>query len=147
MTWTLKKFQDLSVFELYSILKARVDIFVVEQSCAYPEIDNYDQQAMHLFLKNNENLIAYVRILPKHTKYNEVSIGRVLVLKDYRFQGYATKIMQKAIHYIINEWQEQTIKIQAQHHLKNFYSSLGFKQISDVYLDDNIPHIDMILTK
>lgn len=147
MTWTLKKFQDLSVFELYSILKARVDIFVVEQSCAYPEIDNYDQQAMHLFLKNNENLIAYVRILPKHTKYNEVSIGRVLVLKDYRFQGYATKIMQKAIHYIINEWQEQTIKIQAQHHLKKFYSSLGFKQISDVYLDDNIPHIDMILTK
>ncbi|HLQ83813.1 MAG TPA: GNAT family N-acetyltransferase [Pseudogracilibacillus sp.] len=147
MTWTLKKFQDLSVFELYSILKARVDIFVVEQSCAYPEIDNYDQQAMHLFLKSNENLIAYVRILPKHTKYNEVSIGRVLVLKDYRFQGYATKIMQKAIHYIINEWQEQTIKIQAQHHLKNFYSSLGFKQISDVYLDDNIPHIDMILTK
>ena len=147
MTWTLKKFQDLSVFELYSILKARVDIFVVEQSCAYPEIDNYDQQAMHLFLKSNENLIAYVRILPKHTKYNEVSIGRVLVLKDYRFQGYATKIMQKAIHYIINESQEQTIKIQAQHHLKNFYSSLGFKQISDVYLDDNIPHIDMILTK
>ena len=147
MTWTLKKFQDLSVFELYSILKARVDIFVVEQSCAYPEIDNYDQQAMHLFLKSNENLIAYVRILPKHTKYNEVSIGRVLVLKDYRFQGYATKIMQKAIHYITNEWQEQTIKIQAQHHLKNFYSSLGFKQISDVYLDDNIPHIDMILTK
>ena len=67
MTWTLKKFQDLSVFELYSILKARVDIFVVEQSCAYPEIDNYDQQAMHLFLKSNENLIAYVRILPKHT--------------------------------------------------------------------------------
>ncbi len=147
MTWTLKKFQDLSVFELYSILKARVDIFVVEQSCAYPEIDNYDQQAMHLFLKNNDDLIAYVRILPKHTKYTEVSIGRVLVVKDHRFKGYATKIMQKAIHYITNEWQEQTIKIQAQHHLEKFYSSLGFKQISDVYLEDNIPHIDMILTK
>src|SRR5699024_12777738 len=117
------------------------------QRSDHTAIYNEVQQTNHLFLKSNKNLSAYVRILPKHTKYNEVSIGRVLVLKDYRFQGYATKIMQKAIHYIINEWQEQTIKIQAQHHLKNFYSSLGFKQISDVYLDDNIPHIDMILTK
>ncbi len=147
MIWTLKKFHELSVSELYNILKARVDIFVVEQTCAYPEIDDYDQQAMHLCLKNNENLIAYVRILPKHTKYTEVSIGRVLVVKDYRSKGYASKIMQKAIHYITNEWLEQTIKIQAQHHLKQFYSSLGFKQVSDVYLEDDIPHIDMILTK
>lgn len=145
MHWSLKNFNDLSVNELYNILKARVDVFVVEQACAYPEIDNYDQQSLHLFLQEKNKLIAYVRILPKKVKYEEVSIGRVLVVKEYRGHGYAEKIMNKAINHIVTIWEEKTIKIQAQQYLKEFYSSLGFEQITDIYLEDEIPHVDMIL--
>ncbi len=147
MNWSLKSFNDLSVDELYNILKARVDVFVVEQACAYPEIDNYDQQSSHLFLQDDEKLVAYVRILPKKTKYDEVSIGRVLVVKEYRGNGFAEEIMKKAINYIFTDWGEKTIKIQAQQYLNDFYSSLGFEQITDIYLEDDIPHIDMILKK
>lgn len=145
MNWSFKKFNELSVNELYNILKARVNVFVVEQACAYPEIDDYDQQSLHLFLKDNERLVAYVRILPTHSKYKEVSIGRVLVVEEYRGHGYAEKIMKKAINHIVTFWEEDTIKIQAQHYLSEFYSALGFEQITDIYLEDDIPHIDMIL--
>lgn len=144
MNWQIKDFQGLSNDELYSIMKARVDVFVVEQECAYEEIDNYDQSAMHLFLTIENYIAAYVRILPSKTKYQEVSIGRVLVTKDYRANGYAKLIMKKAIQFVRDEWKESAIKIQAQNYLHKFYSELGFVQISDVYLDDNIPHIDMI---
>lgn len=145
MNWSFKKFNELSVNELYNILKARVNVFVVEQACAYPEIDDYDQQSLHLSLKVDERLAAYVRILPAHSKYKEVSIGRVLVVEEYRGHGYAEKIMKKAINHIVTFWEEDTIKIQAQHYLSEFYSALGFKQITDIYLEDDIPHIDMIL--
>lgn len=128
-------------------MKARVDVFVVEQECAYEEIDNYDQAAMHLFLTINNYVAAYVRILPSKTKYDEVSIGRVLVTKAYRGKGHAKLVMEKAIQFVMDEWQEKTIKIQAQEYLHKFYSNLGFVQISDVYLDDNIPHVDMIWEK
>lgn len=143
MQLQLKEFQALSNDELYNIMKARVDVFVVEQECAYEEIDNYDQGAMHLFLTIDSHISAYVRILPRATVYNEVSIGRVLVTKSYRGKGYAKLVMEKAIQFITDEWKENTIKIQAQNYLQKFYSELGFVQISDVYLDDNIPHVDM----
>lgn len=145
MEWSLKTFEELSTHEIYQILKARVDVFVVEQACAYEEIDNYDQQSTHLFLRTEDKLVAYVRLVPKQTKFNEVSIGRVLVVKEFRGKGYAKAIMEKAISHLINEWEENVIKIQAQYYLNDFYSSLGFKQITDVYLDDGLPHIDMIL--
>lgn len=144
MNWQIKEFQTLSNNELYNILKARIDVFVVEQECAYEEIDNYDQSAMHLFLTIENQIAAYVRILPKETKYEEVSIGRVLVSKEYRGNGYAKMVMKKAIQFVNTEWKEGTIKIQAQNYLHKFYSELGFKQVSDIYLDDDIPHIDMI---
>lgn len=144
MNWQIKEFKGLSNDELYNIMKARVDVFVVEQECAYEEIDNYDQAAMHLFLKVDNNIAAYVRILPSKTKYEEVSIGRVLVTKEQRGNGYAKLIMKKALQFVNDEWEEKVIKIQAQQYLHKFYSELGFAQISDIYLDDNIPHIDMI---
>lgn len=147
MEWSKKAFSDLSVDELYDILKARVDVFVVEQTCPYPEIDNYDQQSLHIYLKNEDDLLGYARILPKNSKFQEASIGRVLVVKKYRGKGFAELIMKEAINHIFNEWKEEVIFIQAQHYLSEFYSSLGFKQITDVYLEDNIPHIDMIYKK
>lgn len=146
MNWSKKEFNDLSVNELYAILKARVDVFVVEQACPFPEIDNYDQQSLHVSLKNKDEILAYVRLLPKNSKYKEASIGRVLVVKEHRGKGYAEAIMKEAINHIFNEWNNEEIFIQAQHYLVKFYASLGFKQITDIYLEDDIPHVDMILT-
>ncbi|WP_284141680.1 MULTISPECIES: GNAT family N-acetyltransferase [unclassified Virgibacillus] len=143
MKWHIKSFADLTNNELYHILKARVDIFVVEQACPYPELDNYDQQSIHYYLTDGEQLVAYVRILPAGYKYKEASIGRVIVNKSYRGKGIGKKLMQNAVNYTTNNMGEKTIKIQAQSHLEAFYSSLGFRKISAVYLDDGIPHIDM----
>ncbi|MFD1038320.1 GNAT family N-acetyltransferase [Virgibacillus byunsanensis] len=144
MEWYIKSFQELTNNDLYELMKARVDVFVVEQECPYPELDNYDQEAIHYFLKINNEMAAIVRILPADTKYQEVSIGRVMVKEKYRGNGYAQQIMKKAIEYVVNVWDESIIKLQAQEHLKDFYGSFGFKQISPSYMDDGIPHIDMV---
>lgn len=140
----IKAFQELSNEEMYSLLKARTDVFVVEQKCPYPELDNYDQVAMHCFFEEDGEIVANVRILPSHSRYPEASIGRVLVVKKYRNQGYARMIMEKAMTYIQTEWNNNKIKIQAQVYLEPFYSSLGFERITDNYLEDDIPHVDMI---
>lgn len=145
MEWHVKTFQELSNEELYQLLKARTDVFVVEQNCPYPELDNYDQVSIHYFSKVNNEIAAYVRILPKESKYLEVSIGRVMVAKKYRGYGYARELMQKAIDFVVDDWAETKIKIQAQVYLENFYFSLGFRKITATYLEDGIPHIDMIL--
>lgn len=142
--WYMATFNDLSNVDLYQILKARTDIFVVEQNCAYPELDDLDQVSTHYFLKKDDDIIAYARIIPKNMKYPVVSIGRVLVKKDYRGQGLARELMTRVLDVITQGWQENTIQIQAQTYLKSFYESLGFKQISESYLEDGIPHIDML---
>ncbi|MGY0693647.1 GNAT family N-acetyltransferase [Virgibacillus sp. FSP13] len=142
--WYIKSFQEIPAEELYQLIKARIDVFVVEQTCPYEELDNNDQDAIHYFLKIDDEVAAYVRILPKGLKYPEASIGRVLVVKKFRGNGYAKQIMQKAIAFVRDEWKENKIKIQAQEYLQHFYASFGFEQISDVYLEDDIPHVDMI---
>lgn len=146
MKWHMKRFSELTNEELYGLLKARVDVFVVEQECPYEEIDNLDQQAMHYFVEHHGKIAAAVRILPKNTTYKEAAIGRVFVVKEFRGQGLARKIMQQAISFIHEEWKEKDIKLQAQTYLQPFYESLGFTQVSEVYEEDRIPHIDMLLT-
>ncbi|WP_404457485.1 GNAT family N-acetyltransferase [Oceanobacillus kapialis] len=143
MNWQLKSFSELTNTELYKLLKARTEVFVVEQNCAYPELDDYDQGSMHLYLEDEGELAALVRLIPSGLKYAEASIGRVMVVKEFRGKGYAREVMEKAINVIANDWKEAKIKIQAQEYLKIFYESLGFKQVSDPYLDDGILHIDM----
>ncbi|WP_204498722.1 GNAT family N-acetyltransferase [Aquibacillus albus] len=145
MEWHLKTFDELSTIELYKILKARVDVFVVEQHCPYPEVDNHDQASSHLFLEENGEIIAYARLIPENNIYEEASIGRVLVNEKYRSQGYARTLMNKSIDILKQEWHVEKIKIHGQEYLRNFYGSFGFKEISEVYLEDNIPHVDMIL--
>lgn len=147
MNWHIKKFDELTTSELYSILQARVNVFVVEQQCPYPEIDGYDREAVHLYLTKHDHIVAYARLLPQETRYQESSIGRVLVAKKDRGKGYAKILMEKAITFITNEWNDLTIKIQAQTYLQHFYESFGFQQMTEPYLEDNVPHIDMILTK
>lgn len=144
MTYFIKKFNELTNEELYKILQARVDVFVVEQACPYPEIDGYDQKATHYFSRDGENIMAYVRLLPSGSRYSEASIGRVLVMEKYRGNGYAREIMRRAIAYVRHDWGASKIKLQAQVYLEKFYASLGFERVSEDYLEDNIPHVDMI---
>ncbi len=146
MDWIRKSFGELDAKELYTIIKTRVDVFVVEQRCPYHELDGHDDSADHLFCKDGEKIVAYARLLPKGTVYEQASIGRVLVHKQYRRQGYARELLEIAISHITDQWQETTIKIQGQEYLRHFYASFGFNEISDVYLDDGIPHVDMLLT-
>lgn len=145
MDWKLKEFNELSNMELYNILKERTLIFVLEQNCPYQEVDGKDPFSYHLFKEDNGEIIAYLRILPAGVAYQEVSIGRVIVKKEYRGQGIAQELLKKGLDFIQNELQETTVKIQAQEYLRKFYGSFGFEAVSETYLEDNIPHVDMLL--
>lgn len=147
MNWELKKFKELKVEEIYKILEIRNKVFIVEQQCAYQDCDGKDENAYHLYLQDNDKIIAYLRILKKGVSYDEISIGRVLVNKNYRGKGISREMMLKAMNFIELNLNEKEIKIQAQAYLINFYKSLGFKEVSDEYLEDNIPHIDMLYKK
>jgi ElaA protein len=145
MSWNLKKFDELTNIELYKLLKERTLVFVVEQNCPYLEVDGKDPISYHLFKEDNGEIIAYLRIVPAGVAYQEISIGRVFVKKEYRGQGIAEELLKKGLDFIQNELKEKTVKIQAQDYLRKFYSSFGFQAISETYLEDNIPHIDMLL--
>lgn len=147
MNWNLKKFKELNVEEIYKILTLRNEIFIVEQECAYLDCDDKDLNSYHLFSEENGEIIAYLRILEKGVSYDEISIGRVAVKKNYRGKGISREMLLKAIDFVENNLNEDTIKIQAQAYLLNFYNSLGFKAVSEEYLEDNIPHIDMLYKK
>lgn len=147
MDWIIKKFDELKAKDIYNILALRNEVFVVEQDCIYQDCDYKDFNSYHLFLEQNSKIVAYLRILEKGVSYDEISIGRVAIKKDFRGKGLSREMMLKAIAFIANDLKETTIKIQAQSYLINFYSSLGFKPVSNEYLEDNIPHIDMIYTK
>lgn len=147
MNWNIKKFNQLKVEEIYKILALRNKVFIVEQECAYLDCDDKDLKSYHLFSEEHGEVVAYLRILEKGVSYDEISIGRVAVKKNYRGKGISREMMLKAIEFIENNLKEETIKIQAQVYLLNFYSSLGFKAVSKEYLEDNIPHIDMLYKK
>ncbi|HCW52904.1 MAG TPA: GNAT family N-acetyltransferase [Clostridium sp.] len=144
MNWELKKFNELTLEEMYKILQLRNEVFIVEQNCLYQDIDDKDQKSYHLFCREEEKIIACVRILEKGLSFDEIAIGRVCVSKDFRGKGIAREIMKKAIRFIEKELCGNSIKIQAQAYLIGFYESLGFKGISEEYLEDDIPHIDMM---
>lgn len=144
MEFTLKAFSELNIDELYEILSLRSEIFVVEQNCAYQDLDYKDQESMHLFATKQGKIVSYVRILEKGVSYEEMSIGRVVVHKDFRRKGLSSLTMKKAIEVIEEKFGQNKIRISAQAHLENFYGALGFKKVSEVYLEDGIPHIEML---
>lgn len=147
MNYNIKKFSELENNELYQILELRCEVFVVEQNCAYNDIDNKDQDAYHLLLEDNKKIVAGLRILKKGVSYDQISIGRVVVSKEHRGLGIAKEMMLKAIEFIENDLNEKEIKISAQAYLIEFYKSIGFVEVSQVYLEDDIPHIDMLYKK
>jgi len=141
----IKLFDELTTTELYKIIHLREKVFVVEQECFYLDADNNDQQSWHLMFLSENVLAGYLRILPPHTTYNQPSIGRVVVDKEFRGKGLAKKIMLEAIAFLKKRYPDMTIKIGAQTYLNSFYKSLGFNNQGEEYIEDGIPHIHMIL--
>ena len=144
--WTYKSFDALTISELYKIMQLRSEVFVVEQNCVYQDIDNKDLVSHHLAAYDNNKLVAYCRILPPEISFNDASIGRVLTDKNYRKNGSGRELMQRAIVATLAQFNCNCITIGAQLYLKSFYTSLGFKQVSEPYIEDGIPHIDMQYT-
>lgn len=145
METVVKKFNELTLDELYEILRIRAEVFVVEQNCAYQDLDDIDQEAYHVYLKENGKMVAYLRVIDKNKRLDEVSIGRVISLK--RRSGVGSAIMRVGILVAQEKFQAKKIKIGAQLYAKPFYEQVGFKQISGEYLEDGIPHIYMIYEK
>ncbi len=141
----LKTFDELTVYQLYQILKLRSSIFVLEQQCLYQDMDDKDQQCYHLMIFEDNQLAAYTRLLPAGLSFKEVSIGRVITNQAFRGRGLARKIMQQSIEACYELFGKQPIRIGAQLYLKDFYGSLGFIQQGEMYLEDDIPHIEMLL--
>ena len=144
MDFTIKRFEELTAAELYEIIKERINVFIVEQNCTYHDCDGKDYKARHLQAKEGPRLAGYLRILPPGVSYAEASIGRVLVAQDFRRRGLGRSLMNLAIEYILTEMKEKQIRISGQAYLEKFYTSLGFQRVSDIYLEDNLPHIEML---
>lgn len=143
-TWSLKKFEELTVHELYAVLQLRSEVFVVEQNCVYPDMDDKDQAAWHLMCIKNKRLVAYTRLLPPGISYPQPSIGRVVTSPSARRSGLGRELMLRSIKSCEDLFGKNSIMIGAQLYLKKFYESLGFHQTSDMYLEDGIEHIKMI---
>lgn len=141
-----KTFKELSTDELYAVLQLRSEVFVVEQNCVYQDIDNKDQKAMHIMGYKSDQLVAYTRIFKPDDYFESASIGRVLVKVGERHSKYGYAIMEASINVIEKTYGETKIKISAQTYLKRFYNNLGFTEVGESYLEDGIPHIQMLKT-
>lgn len=137
-------FNELNNNQLYYILRLRSEVFVVEQNCIYQDIDNKDQRALHVIGEVDNKIVAYTRIFKSGDYFKNASIGRVIVKKRYRKKNYGKKIMEFSVKKII-QFKEKGIELSAQKYLIKFYSDLGFVKEGEEYLEDNIPHIKMIL--
>ncbi|MCF6352127.1 MAG: GNAT family N-acetyltransferase [Cyclobacteriaceae bacterium] len=135
-----KTFSELTLAELYSILKLRVDVFVVEQNCPYPELDSEDEEALHLFIEEEDEIASYLRLITNQPK---TRIGRVVTLKKHRGKRLSSKLMAEAMRYIAVHFPNKPIILSAQEHLQRFYAQFGFEPVSAMYLEDDIPHVDM----
>lgn len=145
VNWEAKAFKNLSVDEYFEILHLRTAIFVVEQDCPYQEVDEKDRKSFHLFGRNgNGEVIAVTRILPQGVSYNEVSIGRVALKKEERGKGVATELMNETLQFIEKQFGKVVIRISAQTYLLNYYGKFNFNPVGEEYLEDNIPHIEML---
>jgi ElaA protein len=141
--WIVKKFADLTTHELYAILELRSKIFVVEQNCVYQDMDYKDQKALHLLGKFEDKIVCYSRLFAAGDYFENASIGRVVIDANFRDRKWGHAMMQEAIRAIDFYFKEKKITISAQLYLKQFYENNGFKQTSEVYLEDDIEHIEM----
>lgn len=142
--WSIIHYNDLSVDQLFDLLALRTAVFVVEQDCPYQEVDEKDKSSYHVLAYTNKELIAVARIIPEGISYEEVSFGRVALKQNWRGKKIAHILTQKMIAYISTHFNNGAIRISAQCYLQGFYEKHGFKISSDEYLEDGIPHIEML---
>ncbi len=149
--WQTKHFNELSLHQLYDVLKLRIDVFVVEQTCYYPDLDSEKNQldrhqdTLHLLGYQDDTLVAYLRILAKGQCYdNYISMGRVATAKQVRGSGLGHELISEGLKMCQQHFPNKSIKISAQEHLIKYYQHHGFEQVSAMYLEDNIPHIAMV---
>lgn len=145
MEITVKSFDELTVEELYEILKLRAEVFVVEQDCVYQDIDDKDKGAWHVFLRDDDGLEAYLRVLDKGVAFEEASIGRVVTKK--RKQGFGKMVMEVGMKIAVEMFGADRIKIVAQSYAEGFYQKAGFVTVSEEFMYDGIPHVYMIWEK
>lgn len=142
-------YEQLEREEIFAMLRLRQDVFIIEQDCIYPDIDAKDQHSHHFFLWQGEpktsDLMAYCRIVKPGVSYQEPSIGRVVSARQARRAGWGREMMRQAIVSSGNLYPNQGIRISAQEYLEAFYQSFGFETVSDSYLEDDIPHVEMLL--
>ncbi len=143
MTLHIRRFDELTVDELYRILKLRVDVFVVEQACPYPELDGLDQDALHLWLEDEGGVRAYLRVMDRGAESEYVSIGRVVARE--RRQGLGTRILREGIRAARERFGAEAIYLEAQTYAAGLYEKQGFRIISEEFLLDGIPHVKMLL--
>lgn len=141
-----KAFAELTVDELYGILALRQRVFVVEQACAYLDCDDHDQRAIHVWSSgsSSDTILAYARVLPPGEKFAEASLGRVITAPEARRTGAGRAIVARGIATVARRFGEVPIRISAQSYLERFYTELGFRRVSEEYLEDSIPHVEML---
>ena len=145
MNWQIRHFDELSANELYEIFRLRLEVFSVEQNCAYQDADGKDRSSFHLLgYKEPGALHAYARVLPAGISFKEVSIGRVITSQQVRGRGIGKELMERSIQFVLEKFGRVPVRIGAQCYLKNFYSEFGFIAESKEYLEDNIPHVEML---
>jgi ElaA protein len=143
----VKSFAALTPNELYALLRLRSEVFVVEQNCVFLDADNKDIYCHHLMLFDNKQLVAYARLVPPGISYREMSVGRVATAKEARNKGAGKQLMQLAVAYCRKIFGDGPIRIGAQYYLEKFYNEIGFTATGDVYDEDGIEHIEMIMYK
>lgn len=144
LSWILKPFDRLTAAELYAVLRLRSRVFVVEQQCVYLDTDNKDQEAFHLQGMQDGNLVAYARLFAPGMYYQEAAIGRIVTAPDLRGMGVGKALVQKSLEIALRLYGEVPVRIGAQRHLEAFYREFGFRADGEPYLEDGIPHVEMV---
>lgn len=144
IVWKVKNFEELSINELYELLKARQEVFIVEQTCYYLDADGYDDKALHLWAESDGKIVAYCRIFSHGIKYSESSIGRVLTHPESRGLGLGKSLINIALQILETRFNTRQCRISAQDYLLEFYKDFGFEDTGKKYLEDDIPHTEMV---
>lgn len=146
LSWQWCRLGELSAEQLYAVLAARVAIFVVEQNCAYQDLDGLDCDAEHLIAWSGAEVAGYLRVLAPGTRFADPSIGRIITTKPFRGSGLGRVLVAKGIERTRLRYPGLPVRISAQHYLEKFYGEFGFATVSAPYLEDNIPHVEMVLS-
>lgn len=144
LTWKRLSFTDFTIKELYDVLQLRSEVFVVEQDCVYQDIDGKDQKALHILGYKDDELVAYTRCFKPNDYFKEASFGRVIIKENARKYGYGHGLITETIAAMKDEYNETVIRISAQTYLLKFYESHGFIREGEGYLEDGIPHVNMV---